>query len=223
MAVDDPPAGRDQAGRIESEGGERRGRLPHEHLLGRTGRSSDVPQALDRMHEPRRYCGNFLRRHGYRSPAGPGAHTAQRRASRDRRLGHAVPAGPRRARPVHVRERVAARGGRPDPHVVHRRRRARRLAGHVERRRGPRVPRSVGRGAAHVRRPQSRGREGAEPREPCRRSSSSTWPTRSKPSPKAGTRRRGARPSASWRRSSSGRSRRSPARARPARTPARPA
>ena len=44
-------AGGDEAGRIESERGERGRRLANEHLLGRTRRPGDVPQTLDRMHE----------------------------------------------------------------------------------------------------------------------------------------------------------------------------
>lgn len=55
MAIDDAPAGRDQAGGIEAERGERPCRLSHEQPLVGPGSACHVAQALDGVHREERY------------------------------------------------------------------------------------------------------------------------------------------------------------------------
>src|SRR6266508_571463 len=50
VAVEDPAAGGDEAGRVEPEGTERARRLPHEHRLIRARRPGHVAEPLNRMH-----------------------------------------------------------------------------------------------------------------------------------------------------------------------------
>ena len=53
LTIDDPTARRDQSGGVVAERGERRCRLAHEQVGGRTLRAGDEPETLNGVHGPR--------------------------------------------------------------------------------------------------------------------------------------------------------------------------
>ena len=143
---------------------------------------------------------------------------ADRRAANGRSLGHPVQPRRRRARPVHVRERVAARRGRTHSQRLHGRRRSGRWVVTAS---AEEAKQFLGPWADELLTfadPDRAVRQGSRRRRRCRRSCTSTWRVRSTPSPKAGIPPRGAKWRPTCPGSSTGPNPSSPARKHPPRT-----